>query len=286
MKILSIDVGIKNLGLCILETTTNYNFIIRYWDVINLFNDKKLVCEFNIKNKKDYHQCSKEAKYHKNNHFYCKTHAAKSDFKLPTSDLNKYKRLNLDGLKNIINEYEITFSGVSNKTNLIKHIENFIEKNVFEPVSNMKCNEYSLIDIGIAIRENLDKLETFIFSDIDYILIENQISPIANRMNCIQGMLAQYFIMKKMDNIKFISATNKLKPFIGNKKTKYGERKKLGVEITQKLLLQNADNNINKDKIIEMFNKHKKKDDLADSFLQGIWYLLDNSTITVSSLVE
>ena len=29
--------------------------------------------------------------------------------------------------------------------------------------------------------------------------------------------------------------------------------------------------NIEKDKIIDMFNKHKKKDDLADCFLQAIW---------------
>ena len=24
---------------------------------------------------------------------------------------------------------------------------------------------------------------------------------------------------------------------------------------------------------VEKFNKHKKKDDLADSYLQGLWYL-------------
>ncbi len=192
----------------------------------------------------------------------------------------------MDNLQKYVTEYEISISGPINKTNLTNHIENFIEKQVFEPISAMKCNEFSLIDIGIAIRDNLDKLETFIFSDIDYVLIENQISPIANRMNCIQGMLSQYFIMKQMNNIKFISAANKLKPFIGNRKTKYCERKKISVEITQKLLSENKDNNINKDKITELFNKHKKKDDLADCFLQGIWYLLDNSKIIISSLVE
>ena len=31
---------------------------------------------------------------------------------------------------------------------------------------------------------------------ITHVFIENQISPIANRMKTIQGMLAQYFIMK------------------------------------------------------------------------------------------
>jgi len=37
------------------------------------------------------------------------------------------------------------------------------------------------------------------------------------------------------------------------------------------LMKMSGDNN-EKDKIINMFNKHKKKDDLADSFLQAIWY--------------
>jgi hypothetical protein len=282
MKILSIDVGIKNLALCILETSDNSGFIIRYWDIINLCNEERHICEGNIKNKNDYRQCNKEAKYHKNNHFYCKTHAIKSEFKLPTSELNKYKRLKLDELQKIVSEYEITITGGMNKNNLTKNIENYIEKYIFEAVSSIKCREYNLIDIGLAIKENLDKLETFIFSNIDIILIENQIGPIANRMNCIQGMITQYFIMKNMNNIKFISAANKLKLFIGNKKTKYCERKKISIEITHKLLPKNDDNNINKDKIIEMFNKHKKKDDLADCFLQGIWYFNETQKLIIS----
>ena len=141
----------------------------------------------------------------------------------------------------------------------------------------MECKNISLIDIGISIKNNLDRLSTFVFSDIDIVLIENQIGPIANRMNCIQGMISQYFIMKDMKNIQFISAANKLKAFIGGKKTTYCERKRLGVDVTKKILVKNDDNNINKDKIVDMFNNHKKKDDLADSFLQGIWYLSSGS---------
>ena len=91
-------------------------------------------------------------------------------------------------------------------------------------------------------------------------------------MNAIQGMLTQYFIMKNMENIFFVSAANKLKMFIDNKKTTYSERKKLSIDITKKLLEKMGGDNINKDKITLMFNKHKKKDDLADCFLQAIWY--------------
>ena len=78
--------------------------------------------------------------------------------------------------------------------------------------------------------------------------------------------------MKNMNNILFVSATNKLKEFIDNKKTIYSERKKIGIEETKKLLLKMDNDNISKDKIIEMFHSHKKKDDLADCFLQAIWY--------------
>jgi len=272
MKILSIDVGIKNLALCIIETTTA-GFKINFWEVIHLCEEKVNFCEGITKNKK----CTKEAKYHKNNHFYCKTHATKSEFKLPSADLNKYKRLKVDELGSLASEYDITITGSNNRTNLIKHIEQYIDNSVLENVSYLACKNISLIDIGISIKETLDKLHTFMFSDLEIVLIENQIGPIANRMNCIQGMISQYFIMKDMKNIQYISAANKLKSFLGTKKTTYSERKRIGIEITKKLLSKNNDNNINKDKILELFNKHKKKDDLADCFLQGIWYLSSGS---------
>ena len=31
----------------------------------------------------------------------------------------------------------------------------------------------------------------------------------------------------------------------------------------------------------ETFDKHKKKDDLADSFLQGLWFLRENEYLTL-----
>lgn len=276
MKILSIDVGIKNLALCILETSKNDDFVIKYWDVINLFEEQNKICKFNILNKKNktYKQCNKQAKFHKDNNFYCKTHATKTEYKLPSSDLNKYKRMKLDELKKLTHDNNLFIDDETHitKSILIKTIEDFIKTSVFENISAMKCNEISLIDIGIAIKEKLEKLDTFVFSNIDVILIENQISPIANRMNCIQGMLSQYFIMKNMNNIEFISAANKLKSFIGKKKTTYSERKKIGIEETKKLLMKIGGNNNENDNIVEMFNKHKKKDDLADCFLQAIWY--------------
>lgn len=283
MKVLSIDVGIKNLALCILETT-NKGFDVRFWDIINLSDEKIYNCNCFIQNKKNHKPCNKLAQYYKDDNFFCKTHANSSNYKLPTSTINKYKSLKLEDLNTLCKEYDINVEKLK-KQEIIKKIEEYIEKNVLNPISKLNCNSINLIDIGKSIRDNLDKLDVFVFSNIDYILIENQISPIANRMNCIQGMISQYFIMKGMDNILYISAANKLKPFIGNKKTTYSERKKIGITATKTILEKNNMDNTNKEKILNMFNKHKKRDDLADSFLQAVWFLTQNDEI-IKNLID
>jgi hypothetical protein len=118
---------------------------------------------------------------------------------------------------------------------------------------------------------NLKKKFNEIFKDIqiDGVIVENQIGPLAMRMKTLQGIIMQHFIEKNIPLVEEVSASNKLKEFIGNKKTTYSERKKLSINFTREI--------ISKDNLLspwlEIFNKHKKKDDLADSFLQGRWYL-------------
>ena len=92
--------------------------------------------------------------------------------------------------------------------------------------------------------------------------------------------------MKNITNILFVSAANKLKPFIGNKKTTYSERKKISISISKEIILKNTNGNFNTEKILTMFNKHKKRDDLADCFLQGIWYLLQYNKTDIDSIVK
>jgi hypothetical protein len=116
---------------------------------------------------------------------------------------------------------------------------------------------------------------------ITHVIIENQISPIANRMKTVQGMLAQYFIMRVPGcQIEFISSANKLKAFIPKKEQEeksgvYSQHKRDGVYYTSQVLQQNA--------FISCWQEHvnssKKKDDLADAFLQGIWYLSNRKII-------
>ena len=76
----------------------------------------------------------------------------------------------------------------------------------------------------------------------------------------------------KIDYIEFISAANKLKCCEKNiVKIKYSERKKLGIE----KCLEIISNDFRFTEHVNYFNLHKKKDDLSDSFLQGLWFIND-----------
>ena len=95
-------------------------------------------------------------------------------------------------------------------------------------------------------------------------------------------MIVQYFVMANLNvsHIEFISAANKLKDFCSkdtketkDTKTKYSDRKKLGIEKCLEILTKEFKFNEH----IDYFNQHKKKDDLADSFLQGLWFINNRS---------
>ena len=78
-----------------------------------------------------------------------------------------------------------------------------------------------------------------------------------------------------IENIEFISSINKLKPYLGNLKTNYHQRKKYGIEICKcylnqfELLIQWQ----------SYFNQNKKKDDLADCFLQALSYFFKKNIL-------
>ena len=266
MKILSIDVGIKNLAYCVLDIQDN-KFVINYWNIIDLSQETENKCNL----------CNKKGLFFNNqNIYYCNSHAKKNKNKIPTStdNINIIKKLKINDLKEKFKEYKISDLVPLKKDDLINLINEHIENNYFKKISKSNANEINIIELGINLKKKLDKI-LFQFKDIEHIIIENQIGPIANRMKTLQGMISQYFIMNNLLNIYFISASNKLNQFICTKNTTYSERKKLSIEICKKLI-----NDYNKN-FLEFFLKHKKKDDLADCFLQGIHYLIKNKKLII-----
>ena len=275
MKLLSIDVGIKNLAYCLLEHTENTSTDtatqetkIISWDVLNLC-DKDPNCSEN---------CKKNAKFAHahSSRFFCLTHAKKSGLIIPSTNisLKKIKKMKLVELHKVVSDYAVTISEDSIKKDaILKDIMTFMDINLLQSISGAKANDMDLIQIGISMRDAFDKELKSHIETITHIVIENQISPIANRMKTLQGMIAQYFIMNNKTQISFVSAANKLKGHVGAEAdietdtSSYAARKKEGIKITLKLLNERFSY------WLQHFSQHKKKDDLADAFLQGNWFL-------------
>jgi len=275
MKILSFDVGIKNLSFCIIDYINNENIKIMKWEVVDLCNEKHKCVEI-----KDNKPCNKIAKYHKNHLYFCQSHSKKKEYEVPPDHLREkiMKKTKLEELINITTNLNITIDKPFTKNKVIEKINEYKSQHFFDIVDNIKATEHNLVELGINLKDKLDtRLQSQSLDTIDLVLIENQISPIANRMKTIQGMIAQYLIMRGVKNIVFYSAINKLKTFIGGDKTSYSERKDLSILYTNQILSKtNSLNEWN-----DYFNSHKKKDDLADSFLQGLSYLIQHFDINL-----
>lgn len=293
MRVISFDVGIKNLAFCIFDVS-NDNISIINWDVLNLIEetsniDYKCNCKIIAKKRGEPEKiCGNKAKYHKENDLFCEKHAKANSTKfiIPTKECsqNVIKKKKIEDLHNIIKKYNIPINNAKLKTDLLNIINDFFEKKCIKPIIQKRVNagEVDLITIGKNLKNVLNNLN--FIDTIDIVLIENQISPIANRMKTIQGMLAQYFIMKNSDiNIDFISSSNKLKAFTSNKneETNYAKNKKDGIIHCSQILQKNNCFTSYKD----ILNNHKKSDDLADCFLQGIWYLQKNKFILMENYI-
>ncbi len=260
MKILSIDVGMKNCAYCLLCCDISKNYSIEKWDIIDLCETKKYNCQGIMKNGK---KCSKNARYTKKNTFYCKTHA--KDYKVPPNQFSKkrIKKLKKTQLIKIGNDYNIPCNSKQKKEQIMSDILIDLSNNFYDIISNIKTTEKDMIFYGINLKKLFNK--TFSNIDIDLVIIENQIGPLALRMKTLQGMIMQHFIENDIINVVPVNSNNKLKDFLGEKKTSYDERKRESINITRKLM-QNTD-------WINHFESHKKKDDLADCFLQAKWYI-------------
>jgi len=292
MKIISFDIGIKNMAYCTIDCSSTIN--IENWNILNLVEENNTDSVCNQSNKTNKNICTSKAKYKKGSHYFCKKHAICSPFMIPSKDtqLNKLKSKKKEMLLKWGKQHYLFMENkLLSKGEMLTMIGSYLKSKCLEEIINpvKKANKYDLITIGRKMKELLNEI---VLEDVDYVIIENQISPIANRMTTIQGMLAQYFIMKYPSfKIEFISSANKLKPFskmasidqyvnttnvakhTNNVNPNYKAHKQDSVKICSTITSNNFTD-------WETTLQTKKQDDLADAFLQGLWFIFNKNKIS------
>lgn len=241
MKLVSFDVGLRNLAYCVLEGTERSNVKIIEWGLIDVMAEES--GHTNTKCMK----CSKPACWSKGTEFACTKHKVKGPTK---ASLNK----------KTIFELSLLSTGTTKK----ELIDNLYSKTVWKRcVKN--CKQGSVVDLAPLIAKSLNA-RTNMWAGSHKVIFEQQPDK---RMMAVQAMMHMWFECNKFST-KAVSAVHKLTNIVTVKdSTKtYKGRKKTGIIHASELVpLEWKD----------FMLKHPKKDDLADCFLQGLWYLENNS---------
>ena len=148
----------------------------------------------------------------------------------------------------------------------------------YNKVKKFKNKKDGLFYVGQNLVKAFDDLN-FKNRNIFSVIVENQPSLKNPTMKSIQMMVYTYFLINGVCNsdstikeLEMINARNKLKVYNGPEikcdiTERYKRNKWLAVKYCD-YMIQNE-----KDEYKELFEESKKKDDLSDSYLQGIYYI-------------
>ena len=245
MKILSIDVGIKNLAICIVDIQDKTHTIID-WAIINCAQDiidaelkccverKKGICEKTAVNKVIINKDSKNSK-----------------------------------------DTDPCYAGYCHLKTCQKELVAKYTKKQIKKVKKLNSNHISINVLAKILYRELEKITGL--NQIEMVLIENQPVLKNPKMKSIQMIVFSYFLFEAECHshpyeVKLFNASKKLKaydgPEIKTTKKKYAKRKFLSIEYTKYF--------IKKFKIDEkwrsVFSKAKKKEDMEDCSLQALTY--------------
>ena len=289
--ILSFDVGVIHLSYCLLtkkKYTNSNNIICDNWDIldwnnIDLTNREMEKCS-----------CGKKAcliqTINAENKYYCKIHGKKNSIEIDSFENcfnNCNNKENICGWQNKCKKFASfinneCFYCTTHAKQIYKSLVNQAKLKTFKTKSSTSLN---FDDVKYSLITELEKRPELLRAN--YVVIENQPSMKNPRMKSIASTLYDYYLIrgifdKKITNsnitqVKFMSPSNKLKlasdgdtkQLIKAKNTDdtkaYKLTKSLGIKYCLDLISHLPE-------WTKHFNSFKKRDDLADSFLQGIYF--------------
>ena len=246
-----------------------------------------------------------------NETLYCLVHAKSSGKLIPTKELSSaaLKKLKVDELGELCIKHGIQVLTNDKKADILAKVVAHFAARTLTPLIATKsknANQIHLVEIGKRIKTQFDHVFSKYY--LTHVILENQISPIAGRMNTIQGMVSQYFIMRDRTDqlaIDFISSAGKLKGFVPDTLAKpnegvatriedpttrqnegptkgpentYKTHKRDGIAFCNQFMAANP----GLATFRHIIDASTKKDDLADSFLQGIYFMRRENIINYS----
>ncbi len=288
MKVLSWDVGIINLAYCLIDYDYDTKtFTIEDWDVINLTDRDKMKC----------HQCNANPSFYQasSDHYFCKNHMKNANITPPTFESlfseNDKETCCFEGKTICGKKSKYTYIAGQTNNNIFCNTHGKSEykkiQNTYKLVKHTKkaINTMSMDDFLYKLIIELDKRPHLL--QCEKVYIENQPTMKNPRMKTISVTLYNFYMIRGMIDKNIISAVHFMAPSNKLKLADDGDKKEL-------VKVKNDDNESKTYKLtkalgvkyclemirdmpewVSRFNSHKKKDDMADCFLQGMYAILN-----------
>jgi hypothetical protein len=290
--VLSFDVGVIHLAYCLI-TKKDDKWDIIDWGNIDLTHRDEQKC-----------YCGANAKLYNTEEgiikYYCKTHGKKinivskifeecfkecTNTQLCMHQINSINDEKICGKKAKFINQNLTYCNTHAKQ--LHKCE--VKAVMLKPFKIKSSTTLNFDDIKYNLIMELEKRVNLLTAN--YVVIENQPSFKNPRMKSIASTLYDYYLIRGVVDknitksnilqVKFISPSNKLKlasegdtkQLIKVKNTNesksYKLTKSLGIKYCSEMI-------IHLENWLNYFNSHNKKDDLADAFLQGVYFYSNN----------
>lgn len=253
MKLISFDVGLRNLAYCVLEGTNRSDVKILDWGIIDVLAEQS-----GLENPRCF-RCTQGAtwKHASDGTLACSRHKPKQKGgKVTKASLGQKSPAELQA--------EVDRLGLvlpsKRKADVVTALYLHARQNTW-----LRCvktvHTGAVMELAPLIRACLDK-RMAVWRGADRVCFENQPE---RKMFAVQAMLHMYFCCNGFA-CEGVSAVHKLNNIItvDDRVDSYKGRKKTGIVHAEALVPE-----VWKQHLL----KHPKKDDLADSFLQGLWVL-------------